>query len=77
MMAVKEARRDGHSYMEPSWMASQICHSSASIGYGRHCANRLCASLEDGCSVEVLVVLYGVAVLDNALGAAEGRRRAE
>ena len=38
-------------------------------------AYRLGASFEDSGSVETLVVLYGVAVLDDAFGAAEGRWR--
>lgn len=38
-----------------------------------HC---LGASIEDGCAVEILVILDGVAVLDNALGAAVVWRRA-
>jgi hypothetical protein len=35
---------------------------------------RLGASFQDGGAVEVLVVLYGVAVLDDALGATVGWR---
>jgi hypothetical protein len=76
MMAVKEARREGHSYIEPSWIASQIYHALASMVYDHLSAYRLCASLEDSGPVEVLVILYGVAVLDDAFGATEGWRRA-
>ena len=38
---------------------------------------RLGASFEYGGAIEVLVVFYGVAVLDNAFGAAESGRGAE
>jgi hypothetical protein len=34
------------------------------------------ASIKDGGAIEVLVVFYGVAVLDDAFGATEGRRGA-
>jgi hypothetical protein len=77
MMAVKEARREGHSYMEPSWIASQIYLSLAGIECSSLSAYRLRASLKYSRSVEVLVILYGVAVLDDAFGAAQGWRRAE
>jgi hypothetical protein len=36
-------------------------------------SHRLCASFEYGVAVEVLVVFYRVAVLDDAFGAAVGR----
>jgi len=79
MMAVKEESSEGHSYIEPSCMASHICRYQVSVwsmqrySKGAHC---LGASVEDGCAVEVLVVLDGVAVLDDALSAAVVRRRA-
>jgi hypothetical protein len=77
MMAVKEERREGHSYIEPSWIASQIYAASVSLfRYRSVKAYRLGASFEDSGTVEVPVVLYGVAVFDDAFGAAEGWRGA-
>jgi hypothetical protein len=72
MMAVKEERREGHSYIEPSWMASQICLELAELSMTIGTAYRLGAAVEDSRSVEVLVVFYGVAVLDDAFSAAVG-----
>jgi hypothetical protein len=72
MMAVKEERREGHSYIEPSWIASQICLKLADTVYRSRTAYCLCASFEDRCAVEVLVVFYGVTVLDDAFSTAIG-----
>jgi hypothetical protein len=62
--------------MEPSWIASHICTKSIQA-LGWECwTYGLRASLQDGCAIEVPVVLDGVAVLDDAFGATEGRRGA-
>jgi hypothetical protein len=70
MMVVKDARREGHSYIEPSWIASQIYGSQSSPSLAPTMSHRLGASFYYGVAVEVLVVFYGVAILDDALGAA-------
>lgn len=77
MMAVKEERREGHSNIEPSWIASHIYKSQpAKSGHFKDKAYCLCASVEYGCTVEVLVVFDSIAVLNDALGTAIIRRGA-
>lgn len=74
MMAVKEERREGHSYIEPSWIASHIYKASADLeARDGGVAYSLSTSFEYGGTVEILVVFNSVAVLDDALCAAKGR----
>lgn len=58
-------------------MASQIwMQSGGRSAGGRGQAYRLGAAVEDGGAVKALVILYGIAILDDALGTAKRRGRA-